>query len=164
MVRNIYGRQPGDPVKDLNVNLAIWGMFMNTTFRAAVHLGKDYDTNLHYAKNHLWDNHYGELKRLICEQSEILGPKSPEIVGLKKKFEETTWRSTSLLCERAYQISDSVLCAGEMGGDPNAAWKSKIKWYSQNNHFKELNRIDGMPTEFEWKEDIPRNLNVGHPR
>ena len=29
-------------------------------------------------------------------------------------------------------------------------WKSKIKWYSENNHFKEL-IIDGMPTEFERK-------------
>ena len=43
MVRKIYGRQPGDPMKDLNVNLAIWRMFMNTTLRAAVHLGKEYD-------------------------------------------------------------------------------------------------------------------------
>ena len=25
------------------------------------------------------------------------------------------------------------------------------KWYSENNHFKDMNRIDGMPTEFEWK-------------
>ena len=39
---------------------------------------------------------------------------------------------------------------GEMRGDPNAAWMNKTKWYSQNNHFKELNRIDGMQTEFEW--------------
>ena len=43
------------------------------------------------------------------------------------------------------------LCVGEMGGDPNADWKNKIKWYSQNNHFKELNRIGGMQTEFEWE-------------
>ena len=54
MVREIYGRQPGDPMKDLDVNLAIWRMFMNTTLRAAVHLGKDYDANLRYVKNHLW--------------------------------------------------------------------------------------------------------------
>ena len=33
-------------------------MFMNTTLRAAVHLEKEYDTNLHYAKNHLWDNYF----------------------------------------------------------------------------------------------------------
>ena len=26
-----------------------------------------------------------------------------------------------------------------------------MKWYSENNHFKDMNRIDGMPTEFEWK-------------
>ena len=41
-------------MKDLDVNLANWGMFMNTTLRAAVHLGKDYDANLRYVKNHLW--------------------------------------------------------------------------------------------------------------
>ena len=68
--------------------------------------------------------------------------------------------STSLLCEKAYQFthaktyvfSDSVLCVGKMGDDLVATSKSKIKWYSQNNHFKDdRNRIDGMPTEFEWK-------------
>ena len=87
-------------------------------------------------------------------------PKTPEIVGLKIiEFEETTWRSMSLLCEGAYQIttakvhvfSDSVLCMVEMRGDPNAAWMRKIKWYLQNNYLKEWNRIDGMQTEFEWK-------------
>ena len=97
--------------------------------------------------------------RLISEQSEILGVETPEIIGLKTiEFEETTWRSTSLLCERPCQIthakvyifSDSVLCVGEMGGDPNEAWKNKIQWQSQNNYFSELNRIDGQLMEFEW--------------
>ena len=54
---------------------------------------------------------------------------------------------TSLLCDKAYQItntktcafSDSVLCV-KNEDDPTATWKSKIKWYSEN---------DGMPTEFE---------------
>ena len=35
--------------------------------------------------------------------------------------------------------------------DSLATWKSKIDWYSENNHFKNMNRIDGMPTELEWK-------------
>ena len=75
-------------MQDLNVNLAIWGMFMNATLRAAVHLGKDFNTNL----PQLFD----ETKRLISDQSEILGPKKPEILGLKTiDFVETTWRSTS---------------------------------------------------------------------
>ena len=54
---------------------------------------------------------------------------------------------TSLLCDKAYQItntktcafSDSVLCV-KNEDDPTATWKSKIKWYSEN---------DRMPTEFE---------------
>ena len=62
-----------------------------------------------------------------------------------------------MLCSRVYQItnaktyifSDSVICVRKMGDNLVATWKSKIKWYSENNHFKELNRIDGMPTEFE---------------
>ena len=53
MVREIYGRQPGDPMKDLDVNLAIWGMFMNTTLRAAVSSPRDCDANVRYVKNHL---------------------------------------------------------------------------------------------------------------
>ena len=62
--------------------------------------------------------------------------------------------STSLLYEKAYRItnaktyvfSDSVLCVWKMGDDPISILKSIIEWYSENNHFKDMNRIDGMPT------------------
>ena len=126
-------------------------MFVKTTLRSAVHLGKDYDTNLHHAKNHLWDSLgqlFCEIKRLISEKSAILGPKTPEIVGFKIiEFEETTWRSISLLCERACQVtttqvyifSDSVLCVGEMGGDIRRTTTSRM-------------------------ENLPRIHDVGHPR
>ena len=56
MARKIYGRQTGDPTEALNVNLAVWRIFMNGTLRAAVHLGKDYDTNLRHVKNHIWNS------------------------------------------------------------------------------------------------------------
>ena len=56
MVRKVFGKQLGDPIEDLNLNLAIWRMFMNTSLQAAVHLGKDHDTNLHHAKNHILDS------------------------------------------------------------------------------------------------------------
>ena len=46
--------------------------------------------------------------------------------------------------------SPTLCCVGKIGDDPLATWKSKMKWYSENNHFKGMNRIDGMPTEFEW--------------
>ena len=46
IVRNIYGREHDDLMDDLDVNLTIWGIFLKTTLRAAVHLGQDYDANL----------------------------------------------------------------------------------------------------------------------
>ena len=104
---------------------------------------------------------FNETGRLIRDQTEING-----VITID--FKELTWRSTSLFCSRAYQItnaktlffSDSVLCVGKMGDDPSAAWKKKINWYSEKNHFKELNRIDGMETEFEWKI-FPRLTTLG---
>ena len=93
-----------------------------------------------------------ETGKLISEQKEITGVNTI-------RFKDSTWMWTSLLCSRAYRIthakanvfSDSVLCVGKMGDDPVATWKSKIKLYSENNHFKDMNRIDGIPTELEWK-------------
>ena len=63
MVRKIYGRQPVDPMKDLNVNLAIWRMFKNTTFRAAVDLGKDDDMNLRISKELSLENNGTAFQR-----------------------------------------------------------------------------------------------------
>ena len=56
IVRNIKGREHDDPVDDLDVNAAIWGIFLNTTFQAAVHLGQDYEANVRYVKNHFWSS------------------------------------------------------------------------------------------------------------
>ena len=41
--------------------------------------------------------------------------------------------------------------SGTDGDNPVESWKSKIQWYSDNEYFSELNRIDGQPMEFEWK-------------
>ena len=114
-------------------------------------------------EDYIWDSLgelFEEMKRLICELSEILDSWIPEFVGLEIiELEDITWRTTSVLCERAshiisanvYIFSDSVQSMGEMRDVPNAAWMNKIKLCSENNHFKELNRIDDMQTEFEWK-------------
>ena len=64
---------------------------------------------------------------------------------------------------KVYVFSDSVLCLGRMRGDPIESWKKQIHWYSENNHFKEMesNRwhADGVQVE-----NIHRNHNVGPPR
>ena len=151
----IYGREHDDPVDDLDVNMAIWCIFLNATLWAAVHLGQDYEAKLRYVKNQFWNSVgqlFNETGKLISERKEITDVST---IG----FKDATWMSTRLLCEKAYQITNaktyvfsaSVLCVGKMGDDPVATWKSKIEWYSENNHFKDMNRIDGMPTEFECK-------------
>ena len=38
-----------------------------------------------------------------------------------------------------------------MGNDPVESWKKQNQWYSDNDYFRELNRIDGHSVEFEWK-------------
>ena len=124
IVKEIYGREHDDPMDALDVNMAIWGIFLNTTLQAAVHLGQDHEANLRFVKNHFWKSVgllFHETGKLIRDQKEITS--------------EATWMSTSLLCSKAYRFtnakthvfSDSVLCVGKMGDDPIATWKSKIK-------------------------------------
>ena len=91
MIREIYGRKSGDYMKDSDVNLAIWRMFMNTTLRAAVHRGKDYEANLRYVKNHLWKTAgqlFRETEKLVSGQTETAG------ISLIN-FQDLSWMSTS---------------------------------------------------------------------
>ena len=69
------------------------------------------------------------------------------------------WRETNLLCDRAVEItnaktyvfSDSVQCLGGVSDRPVEAWENRIGWYLETCCLKDLNRIDGEPMEFEWK-------------
>ena len=85
------------------MNAAIWGIVLNTTLQAAVHLEQDYEVNLRFVKDHLWNSVeqlFNETGRLIREQTEITGVH-------KINFNELTWMSTSLLCSRAHQITNA---------------------------------------------------------
>ena len=96
-------RKPGDPMEDLNLNLAIWRMFMNTTLRAAVHIGKDDDMNLRFVKSHLWKTAgqlFRETEKLVSGQTETTG------ISLIN-FQDLRSMSTSLLHSRAYQLPKS---------------------------------------------------------
>ena len=98
----------------LDVNMAIWGIFLNATLQAAAHLGQDCEANLRFVKKHLWNcvgQLFNETGKLISEQTEVN----------TTNFKELTRKSTNLLCSRAYRItnatayvfSDSVLCVGK---------------------------------------------------
>ena len=155
IVRGIYGREHDDPMDDLDVNMATCGIFLNTTLQAAVHFGQDYEANLRFVKKHFW-NSVGQLfndnGKLISEQTQISGVSTI-------MFKELTWMSTSLLCEKAYQITNGQslrllrLCA--LCGQK---WEMILL---QPGRAK-LNCIgysDGVRVE-----NIPRNHNVWPPR
>ena len=155
IIRKIYGQSPTDDFDDLNVNTAIWGIFMNTTLRAAIHLGQHQTENLLFTKN----QHLKSAKQLL-QATDMLIKDQTEINALTTiDYKDLTWRSTSLLCDKTFAITnaktyvfaDSVLCLESMRDEPNVPRKNNIKWYFEKNHLKDLNRIDGKPTEFEWK-------------
>ena len=117
IVRKIHGREHYDLMDDLDVNMAIGGIFLKTTLRAPVHLGQDCEASLRYVKNHLWSS----VKQLFNETGKLIRGQ-PEITSVDTiEFEELTWMSTSLLFEKAYRFTNaktyifpnSVLCVGK---------------------------------------------------
>ena len=56
--------------------VAICGIFLNATLRAAVHLGQDCDMNLRFVKNHIWKTAgqlFRETEKLVSGQTETTG-------------------------------------------------------------------------------------------
>ena len=51
IVRQRYGLSPMDQIKNLDVNTAMWCIFMSFTLQAAVRLDKEYTVNLRSTKN-----------------------------------------------------------------------------------------------------------------
>ena len=96
IVRKIYGREPTDNKEDLDVNAATWGIFLNTALQAAVHLGQDYGefTICQESSLEVCETVFNETGILIRDQTEITGVTTID-------YKEYTWRSTSLLCDRA---------------------------------------------------------------
>ena len=91
--------------------------------------------------------------KLLRETGKLISEKETTGAGTTD-FQDGTWMSTSSMCEslsvhQRQNLHLRRLCAlrGQMGDV--ATWKSKIKLHSENKHFKDMTRIDRMPTEFE---------------
>ena len=72
--------------------MAICGIFLNATLRAAVYLGQDYEANLLYVKNNLWNSVgllFHETGKLISEQKEVTGVRT-------MKFKDATWGTNQI--------------------------------------------------------------------
>ena len=99
-----------------------------------------------------WSGPYGEssiyttnqlLKSVkqLFQVTETLLEDQTEISGLTTfDYEQPTWRS-----------SISVLCLGGISDQPVEVWKNKIRRYLETRFLKDLNRMDGEPMGFEWK-------------
>ena len=53
---------------------------------------------------------------------------------------------------KVYVFSDSVLCLGKIHENPqsNEAWEQRLGWIKSSQSYRNFDRIDGEPTEFDW--------------
>ena len=141
MVRKFYG-----------VNLATWRMFMNTILRAAVHLRKGYDMNFEICEELSLENNGTAFQRIrkADQWSDRNYWHKPDQFPRYGVGIDTLAAQSSLSIFHGQSLRLLRFCTlGKTGDDPVESWKSQIQWYSDNNYFKDLNRIDGQPMELE---------------
>ena len=90
-------------MKDLDVNAAIWGVFMSVTLEAAVRLGIDNTENMRSTKNQpkkSWRQLFQVTQKLITDQTEITGLTTID-------WRQPMWRETTLT-DRAVQFATAI--------------------------------------------------------
>ena len=118
--------------------------------------GKTYLNNCHITNTKdLTLKHMIDIStRLVSEQNEISGLKT---IG----WENHSWKYSYLICDervinlqrtKVYVFSDSVLCLGKIFENPesNDAWEQRLGWIKSSLNYRNFDRIDGEPMDFEW--------------
>ena len=117
----------------MDVNSAIWVVFMSVTLQAAAHLGRDDSLILRSVKNQSSKSEedlFQTTDKLIKEQTEITRLSTIN-------WDQPMWRESSLLCDGAvrimksktYVFSDSVQFLGGIIPEPVQAWKDNNELY-----------------------------------
>ena len=133
---------------------AVWCIFMNNTLQAAVHLGRNCLENSRFTENQLLQSVkqlFQVIENLVKDQKEINSLTTID-------FKDPTWRSTTLLCDKAFEITNAKnLCLRRLGAQSGKhQWKTIRSLDEQKcmvfgkRYVKDLNRIDEEPMEFEW--------------
>ena len=65
-------------MEQVDTNVMIWGLFMNASMMAAVHLGKDYEDNLRVTKN----TEFSEIRPLFHITQKLILDQEDEIFGV----------------------------------------------------------------------------------
>ena len=130
---------------------------MSVTLESAVFMGKNYLDNCHSitnTKDLTLKQMFDISARLVSEQDEISGM---ETIG----WENHSWKYMSLIGDervinlqrtKVYVFSDSVLCLGKIfeNSQSNDAWEERLGWFKSSLVYRNFDRIDGEPMEFEW--------------
>ena len=124
---------------------------------SAIFMGKNYSDNWHSIKNtkDLTTKRMFDISaKLVSEQDEIYGVNTID-------WDDYSWKYLSLIGDeqvislqrtKVYVLSDSVLCLGKMieNSKSNAAWEQRLEWFQTSQEYRNVDRIDGEPLEFEW--------------
>ena len=150
-------RSSMDATEDSEEQSVIWGMFMSVILESAVFMGKNYLDNCHFitnTKDLTLKQIFDISEKLVSEQDELYGV---ETIG----WENCSWKSLSLIGDervinlqrtKVYVFSDSVLCLGKIhqNSQSNEAWEDRLGWFKTPQEYRNFDRIDGEPMEFEW--------------
>ena len=156
-MRKRQKRSSMNVTEDAEKHSMIWRMFMTVTMESAVFMGKNYLNNCQSIANTTdltLKQMFDISTRLVSEQDEISGL---ETIG----WENHSWKYLSLIGEeriinlqrtKVYVFSDSVVCLDKIFENPqsNDAWEQRSGWIKSSQHFRNFDRIDGEPMEFEW--------------
>ena len=133
-------------------------MFMSSTLQPSVFMVKNYSDNWHSIKN----SKDLTMKQMFDISEKLVSEQSDEIYGVKTiNWENSSWKYLPLIGDeqvislqrtKVYVFSDSVLCLGKIHENPraNTAWEERLAWFKSSPEYRNLDRIDGEPIEFEW--------------
>ena len=155
-VRKRQKRSSMNVIENEEKHSVIWGMFMSVTLESAIFMGKSYLGNCHSitnTKDLTLKQTFDISTRLVSEQDEISGLETI-------CWENHSWKYMSLIGDervinlqrtQVYVFSDSVMCLGKIHENPhsNDAWEDRLEWFKPSPEYRNLDRIDGEPMEFE---------------
>ena len=129
---------------------------MTETMESAVFMGKNFLSKCQSVANTTdltLKQMFDISTRLVSEQDEIYGVKTID-------SEKHSWKYLSLIGDervinlqrtKVYVFSDSVLhlCKIFENSQSNDAWKDRLGWFKSSPVYRNFDRIDGEPLEFE---------------
>ena len=110
--------------------------------------------SIHFEHDRSHTQMFDVSTRLVSEQDEISGL---ETIGWKNH----SWKYLSIIGDgriinlqrtKVYVFSDYVLCLGKIfeNPEPDDAWEQRLGRMKSSQNYRNFDRIDGEPMDFEW--------------